>query len=136
MKRLLTSMLAFGLFSTMALAQYGQPPKQNPSPYERQHENDQEKASHINDAVDIVNGPDVANVNGNSAWLTWQTNNEAATRVRYGTDPKNPSQHAYVAGGARDHRVQLTGLQPHTTYYYEIENRGGSDRFKGSFSTP
>lgn len=133
MKRLLTVMAAFALFATMALAQYQQ---QNPNPNVRSEENAQEKASHINDAVDIVNGPNVGNINGNSAWLTWQTNNEAATRVRYGTDPNNPSQHAYVAGGARDHRVQLTGLQPHTTYYYEIENRGGSDRFKGTFRTP
>jgi phosphodiesterase/alkaline phosphatase D-like protein len=30
----------------------------------------------------------------------------------------------------------LTNLKPNTTYHYEIESRGGKDRFKGSFKTP
>ena len=133
MKRILASVMALGLFSSIALAQYQNP---NPNPNARNEENRQERASGINDKVDIVNGPNIANVTGNSAVLTWQTDNVAATRVRYGTDRQNPQQHAYIAGGTRDHSVQLTGLQPHTTYYYEIETRGGSDRFKGSFQTP
>ncbi len=110
--------------------------QQNPSTWNRDKENAQEKASGISDAVDIVNGPTVENLSGTSATLVWQTNKEAATRVRYGTDQKNPSQHAYEPGGSRDHRVQLSNLQPNTTYHYEIETRGGKDRFKGSFHTP
>ncbi len=109
---------------------------QNPNPRERAQENAQERASGINDAVDIVQGPDVQNVTGTSATLTWTTNKTAATRVRYGTDQKNPAQHAYEPGGSTQHSVQLTNLKPNTTYHYEIENRSGSDRFKGSFHTP
>ena len=133
MKRVLSMMLGVAICASMAMAQT---PQQNPNVYKRNKENAQEKASKIKDDVDIVNGPNVANVTPNSAWLTWQTDNVAATRVRYGTDQKAPSQHAYVPGGTRDHRVQLTGLKPHTTYHYEIENRSGKDRFKGSFQTP
>jgi hypothetical protein len=108
----------------------------NPSQRERSQESAQERASHINDTVDIVNGPSVRNLRPHSADLVWQTNKEAATRVRYGTDATNPGQHAYEAGGSRDHHVQLNNLQPNTTYHYEIETRGGKDRFKGSFRTP
>jgi phosphodiesterase/alkaline phosphatase D-like protein len=54
----------------------------------------------------------------------------------YGTDAKNPSQHAYEPGGATQHRVQLKNLTPGTTYHYEIETGAGKDRFKGSFQTP
>jgi hypothetical protein len=108
----------------------------NPSQRERQQENAQERASHINDAVDIVSGPNVERVSRNSAWLTWTTNKEAATRVRYGTEPVEPSQRAYVPGGSREHRVELRNLRPGTKYHYEIETRGGKDRIKGSFDTP
>lgn len=110
--------------------------QQNPNGRARSEENRQENASNINDAVNIVNGPTLRNVSPRSASLDWTTNNEAATRVRYGTNRENPEQHAYQEGGTRDHHVQLNNLQPGRTYYYEIETRGGKDRFKGSFRTP
>ena len=135
MKRLLAGTMAFGLFCAMAVAQTSTP-AQNPNTHERNQENAQEKASGIADTVDITSGPTVENIMPTSASLAWQTNKNAATRVRYGTEQQNPSQHAYMPGGARDHRVQLTNLKPHTTYYYEIENKGGKDRLKGSFQTP
>jgi Purple acid Phosphatase, N-terminal domain len=113
-------------------------PQQNPNPNtrERQQESAQEKASGINDTVDIVSGPTVEGLTRNSASLAWTTNKTAASRVMYGTDAKNPSQHAYQPGGSKQHRVQLTNLKPGTTYHYEIETRGGKDRYKGSFQTP
>lgn len=137
MKALWVVAMAAGL-SVGAAAQYSGTQQQNtnPNPQERAQENAQEQASGIHDAVDIVNGPDVQNVTGTTATLNWTTNKEAATRVRYGTDPKNPQQHAYEPGGSTQHSVQLTNLRPNTTYHYEIENRSGSDRFKGSFHTP
>lgn len=131
MKRMLASIMALGLFSTLAIAQY-----RNPNPNERREENRQERASGIRDEVDITGGPNIERVSRNSAWLTWRTNREAATRVRYGRDRRNPGQHAYAPGGSREHRVELRNLRPRSTYYYEIENRSGRDRFKGSFQTP
>ncbi len=109
---------------------------QNPNPRERAEENAQERASGINDTVDIVSGPDIQNLTGTSATLNWTTNKTAASRVMYGTDQKNPSQHAYEPGGSTQHSVQLSNLKPNTTYHYEIETRGGKDRYKGSFHTP
>lgn len=109
---------------------------QNPNARERTQENAQERASGISDAIDIVSGPDVQNLTGTTATLNWTTNKNAASRVMYGTDAQNPSQHAYEPGGSTTHSVQLTNLKPNTTYHYEIETRGGKDRYKGSFKTP
>jgi len=86
------------------------------------------------DNVNIIAGPVVQNANGNSASLWWQTNDTAATRIRYGTDPNNMSQTAYEPGGSRDHRVQLSNLQPGQTYYYEILKRYGNVRTTGRFT--
>jgi purple acid phosphatase-like protein len=133
MKTLLVMLAAGSLMVGTAIAQYQNP---NPNPRERSQENAQERASHINDAVDIVSGPTVENLSPTHAELVWQTNKEAATRVRYGTEPVEPSQHAYEPGGSRDHHVSLNNLRPNTTYHYEIETRGGKDRIKGSFRTP
>lgn len=132
MKRLGVLLAASVFLVATAVAQQNT----NPSQRERSQENAQERASHINDAVDIINGPSVQNLTPTSAELVWQTNKEAATRVRYGTEPVEPSQHAYEPGGTRDHHVALRNLRPDTTYHYEIETRGGKDRIKGSFRTP
>lgn len=132
MKRLGVLLAAAIFLAATAVAQQNT----NPSQRERAQENAQERASHINDAVDIINGPSIQNLTPRSAELVWQTNKEAATRVRYGTEPVEPSQHAYEPGGTRDHHVALKNLKPDTTYHYEIETRGGKDRIKGSFRTP
>ncbi len=132
MKRLGVLFAAAALMVATAVAQQNT----NPNPRERSQENAQERASHINDTVDIINGPSIQNLTPTSAELVWQTNKEAATRVRYGTEPVEPSQHAYEPGGSRDHHVALKNLKPDTTYHYEIETRGGKDRIKGSFRTP
>ncbi len=135
MKALWIMTIAAGL-TVGAAAQVGTQQNPNPNARERSQENAQERASGIKDAVDIVSGPEVQNLTGTSATLTWTTNKTAATRVRYGTDAKNPAQRAYEPGGSTQHSVQLTNLKPNTTYHYEIETRGGKDRYKGSFHTP
>ena len=121
---------------TMAAAAQTKPQNPNPNPSEQQKVSAQEKASGINDAVDIASGPTVENLTPHSADLNWTTNKTASTRVMYGTDEKNPAQHAYQPGGATQHKVQLKDLKPGTTYHYEIETRAGKDRYKGSFQTP
>ena len=126
--------LTLGVLVAAAQTQPQQNP--NPNPSEQQKEATQEKASGINDAVDITGGPSVENLTPTSANLTWTTNKTASTRVMYGTDEKNPAQHAYEPGGSTQHRVQLKDLKPGTTYHYEIETRAGKDRYKGSFQTP
>jgi hypothetical protein len=138
MKRILAAGTIMALLSVGAMAQSGteKSSQKNPSTWKQSKETAQEKASGINDQVDITSGPNVSNVTSNSATLRWTTNKNAATRVRYGTNQANPGKHAFMPGGSTQHSVQLTGLQPGQTYHYEIENKGGHDRFKGSFQTP
>ena len=139
MKRILATGTIMALLAVGAVAQSGtsqKPNQKNPSTWNQNKETAQEKASGINDQVDITSGPNVSNVTPNSATLSWTTNKNAATRVRYGTNQANPGKHAYMPGGTTQHSVQLTGLQAGQTYHYEIENKTGHDRFKGSFQTP
>lgn len=88
------------------------------------------------DNVVIVAGPVVQNLQPNSASLWWQTDDRAATHVKYGTDSNNPQQSAYEPGGDRNHTAQLSNLQPGQTYYYQILRRDGSVRTTGQFTTP
>jgi phosphodiesterase/alkaline phosphatase D-like protein len=88
------------------------------------------------DNVQILDGPRPQNVTPNSATIYWRTDDVAASDVKYGTDPNNPSQRAYERGGAREHTAELTNLQPGQTYYFQILRRDGSVRTSGQFQTP
>jgi hypothetical protein len=126
-----TLVLAFAALVALTLPLAAQ--TQNPNPAVSSQENATEKASGINDKVDITNGPNVTPNGADKATLTWTTNNTAATRVIYGTDPNNMSQHAYKPGGSRDHTIELTGLQSGKTYHYAITDDDGRPRYKGTF---
>jgi Purple acid Phosphatase, N-terminal domain len=135
--RLLTLLALVGALSLWSFAQ-SKPkpaPKQNPNSAVAADENATEKRSGINDTVDIVEGPKLQSVGKNSAVLEWKTNKEAATRVQYGTSAGSLTQHAYEAGGSREHKIALKNLKPGTTYFYAIENRGGKQRYDGQFQT-
>jgi hypothetical protein len=88
----------------------------------------------LGDKVDITSGPNVTTTQ-NSATIRWQTNGQAATMVKYGTDANNMSQEQKHAGGSRSHNVELTGLQPGTTYHYAVLNDDGAVRQQGTFTT-
>ncbi len=105
------------------------------SPPESNAEHTAQAQSRIPDTVVLTSGPTVEEVTEHSATLRWTTNKTAATRVNYGTDPNRLVQHAYRPGGSTGHEVVMQNLQPHTTYYYEIENRYGRDRLTGNFTT-
>jgi Fibronectin type III domain. len=88
------------------------------------------------DNVQILDGPRPQNVTPNSATIYWRTDDVAASDVKYGTDPNNPSQRAFERGGSREHTAELSNLQPGQTYYYQILRRDGSVRTSGQFQTP
>jgi hypothetical protein len=86
-------------------------------------------------AVQIVQGPALKPLGGNSMELQWKTNNVAANDVKYGTDPNNLTLRAYESGGGRDHSVTLKNLTPGQTYYYQILTRDGDVRYTGQFQS-
>ncbi len=83
----------------------------------------------------IVAGPIPENVTSNSARIWWQTNSPSSTILRYGTDANNLSQHKEVAWGQASHQIDLTGLQPDTTYYFEIDTSGQRAITRQTFKT-
>jgi phosphodiesterase/alkaline phosphatase D-like protein len=79
-------------------------------------------------ALKITSGPRVEFAGTNLAIVAWSTNVSAGTLVHYGTDQNNLVQHAQMPWGALTHRVTLKGLQPNTTYFYQVD----SDNAAGS----
>jgi len=75
--------------------------------------------------VRITNGPHIESVTGDSAVIAWSTNVNASTVLRYGTSPAQLSLTAETPWGGLTHRVDLQGLQPNTTYYYDVESAQG-----------
>jgi len=87
--------------------------------------------------VRIVRGPEIVNVNDNSATINWITSSSGANHVRYRVAGSNDQwQSAYHQGGGTNHSVQLTGLQPGRTYDWQILTRDGDLRTSGQFQTP
>ena len=72
-------------------------------------------------AVQITNGPGVDNITPTSAEVFWNTNAPSAAIVRYGTDEDKLTQTARATAGQTDHKVQLSNLQPGTTYFFQVE---------------
>lgn len=70
----------------------------------------------------ITNGPVVESVAGTSAVIAWSTDTGGSSVVHYGTSPQSLSQvaEAPYATGQNTHRVSLKGLQPNTTYYFQV----------------
>jgi hypothetical protein len=85
------------------------------------------------DKVVITEGPSVQPGPDGTAKIAWKTDDNAATDVKYGTDPNNLQQRAYKPGGARDHQADLKNLQAGQTYYFQVLRRDGSVRTTGQF---
>lgn len=87
-----------------------------------------------NDNVTIKSGPTV-DTSDHSATIRWSTDDLAATVVKYGADKNNLNKESRISGGARDHKVTLSELQPNTTYFYAIMTQDGQTRTSGQFTT-
>ena len=85
-------------------------------------------------AKGITSGPTV-DASDHSATIKWETEDRAATVVKYGTDKNNLDKQARHSGGSRDHNVTLAELQPNTKYYYQIQKSNGEVRAEGDFTT-
>jgi phosphodiesterase/alkaline phosphatase D-like protein len=126
MKKLLVFAIAMAFSATIALAQAKMSTK--PMPEGSKQEEAAEKS------VQITSGPTVSNVTGSSATITWTTNKNAATDVRYSSDGSH-WRVAYQRGGERNHTVTLSGLKPNTNYTYRIMTREREIRTSGTFHT-
>ena len=68
--------------------------------------------------------------------VSWTTNQSVTGEVHYGTDPANLNQTAYDKRGASTsddtHYVELLGLTPETTYYFDVVSDGTVDDNNGN----
>ena len=85
--------------------------------------------------VALVAGPIPQRLADTTARVWWETNTPSSTILMYGTDSNNMSQKKEEAWGKQDHVIDLTGLQPGTTYYYSVVTSDGRTLDKGSFKT-
>ena len=85
--------------------------------------------------ISLVAGPIPQRVQDTTARIWWETNSPASTILIYGTDANNLSQKKQEAWGQQTHVVELSGLQPGTTYYYQVVTSDGRTLDKGTFQT-
>ncbi|MHA1890969.1 MAG: fibronectin type III domain-containing protein, partial [Promethearchaeota archaeon] len=87
-------------------------------------------ASKINGPIISWSGPNlVQNMTSTSITITWQTITNRSGVLYYGTSPDIGSmKHVTDDLEGYHHEVQITGLQPNTTYYYKVGD--------GMFFTP
>jgi len=87
------------------------------------------------DVAKIKVGPLVRNVKDTSADLWWMDADKTPAQVKYGTSPSNLGQTASATASGEEFSANLTGLQPNTTYYYELVGSSGQNVTKGQFQT-
>jgi hypothetical protein len=81
-------------------------------------------------AVILAGRGRVANVRATSFTVLWTTDAETTGRVLYGPAAVLGSTAADVRGGAvpsQTHYVDVTGLQPSTTYFFDVQSGGAVD---------
>ena len=65
---------------------------------------------------------EAVNVNSSGATITWTTNEASDGVVRYGTEKTNLNLTGTNQTMVKNHIVELSGLPPVTTYYYEVQS--------------
>ncbi|MDX1451671.1 MAG: fibronectin type III domain-containing protein, partial [Oleiphilaceae bacterium] len=69
----------------------------------------------------IIGAPLIQNITHQSVVVRWHTSEPAATRLVIGTDP-NALQQVESRNGLRtSHNLPVTGLQPDTVYYFQVQ---------------
>ena len=85
-------------------------------------------------AIKVQAGPVPQSVTDTTATLWLMTSEDAPVVVKYGTDRNNLTQTAQSPTG-KQHSLQLSGLQPSATYFYEVSVAEGKATEKGQFQT-
>jgi len=86
-------------------------------------------------SVAVNKGPVVQYVNQNTAIISWNTNQQSSSTVKYGTDGNNMNQTATGNWGT-NHQVQVQGLQPNTTYYFVVNSSPAENTGNVATSAP
>ncbi len=74
------------------------------------------------DPPPLLRGPYLQLGTPESVVVRWRTPLATPSVVRFGTDPERLSHQAEDPGAVTEHALQLSDLQPDTTYYYSISD--------------
>ena len=74
----------------------------------------------------VERGPYLQSGSHDRMTLRWRTSDPSNSVVHFGDSPTNLTQTITVEGSVTDHVVTLTGLNPATQYYYQIESSNNS----------
>lgn len=82
----------------------------------------------------LIRGPYLQAATSTGIVIRWRTDVITRSRVHYGTAPGKLDKVAEDAALTNEHSISLTGLQPHTQYYYSVENytkvlQAGADNY-------
>ncbi len=86
--------------------------------------------------VRFSQGPDITNITGENATMSWASENNRADQVRFREAGSNYGWQSASAGGGGTSRVaRLRGLRPGRTYEWQILERDGDLLGSGQFRT-
>jgi len=71
--------------------------------------------------LQVTEGPTITYVDDQFAVVAWTTNAPSESRVFYGTNADDLTQVAESPKATTAHRVDLPGLKPDTTYYFQLD---------------
>ncbi len=71
--------------------------------------------------LQVTEGPTITYVDDQFAVVAWTTNAPTESRVFYGTDADDLNRVAESLKATSAHRVDLPGLKPDTTYYFQLD---------------
>lgn len=74
----------------------------------------------------VIRGPYLQTGTPTSVIVHWRTDLSTETILKYGLSPSNLSQIINLGCCTTEHEVQISGLLPSTTYYYELQNANGA----------
>lgn len=77
----------------------------------------------LDDKPTIISDVRVEHVTPTTAIIVWKTNHHATSKVNYGTS-LDYGKTVQSNNNVREHRVEIKGLRPKTTYNYEVMSQG------------
>jgi len=80
----------------------------------------------------VISKINIAGYTGETATITWETDEDTMGQVEYGTTDAYGKLAATDGELTTSHSVELTGLQPNTTYHFRVNSTDGSGNEAGS----